>query len=76
VDWLQNVQHGDIGLISSHKKRLKKVGKGCGVNSGGNNHMARKTKVGGVCNARFELFYLFNYLIEFRVFLNNLFDLW
>ena len=25
------------------------------------------------CNA---LFYLFNYLIEFRVFLNNLFDLW
>ena len=28
------------------------------------------------CNARFELFYLFNYLIEFRVFLNNLFDLW
>jgi len=29
-----------------------------------------------LCNARFELFYLFNYLIEFRVFLNNLFDLW
>jgi len=28
------------------------------------------------CNTRFELFYLFNYLIEFRVFLNNLFDLW
>jgi len=28
------------------------------------------------CNARFELFYLFNYLIEFRVFLNNLFDLY
>jgi len=28
------------------------------------------------CNARFELFYLFNYLIEFRFFLNNLFDLW
>jgi len=25
------------------------------------------------CNA---LFYLFNYLIEFRVFLNNLYDLW
>jgi len=31
---------------------------------------------GALCNARFELFYLFNYLIEFRVFLNNLFDLW
>jgi len=28
------------------------------------------------CNARFELFYLFNYLIEFIVLLNNLFDLW
>ena len=27
----------------------------------------------GSCNA---LFYLFNYLIDFRVFLNNLFDLW
>jgi len=25
------------------------------------------------CNA---IFYLFNYLIEFRFFLNNLFDLW
>jgi len=33
------------------------------------------TSRGGLCNARFELFYLFNYLIEFRVFLNNLFDL-
>jgi len=46
VDWLQNVQHGDIGLISSHKKRLKKVGNDCGVDSGGNSHMARKTKAG------------------------------
>jgi len=28
---------------------------------------------GEICNT---LFYLFNYLIEFRVFLNNSFDLW
>jgi hypothetical protein len=27
VDWLQNLQKGDIGLISSKNKRLRKVGK-------------------------------------------------
>jgi hypothetical protein len=27
VDWLENMQQGDIGLISSKKKRLRKVGK-------------------------------------------------
>ena len=48
VDWLRNVQHGDIGLISSKKKRLRKVGKGCGDNSSGSKKMASKEKVGGV----------------------------
>jgi hypothetical protein len=48
VDWLRNVQHGDIGLISSNKKRLKKVGKGCGDNSSRSKKMASKKKAGGV----------------------------
>lgn len=25
VEWLHNLQHGDVGLISSKKKRLKKA---------------------------------------------------
>jgi hypothetical protein len=48
VDWLQNVQHGDIGLISSNKKRLNKVGKGNGGNKFGSKKMASKKKAGGV----------------------------
>jgi hypothetical protein len=48
VDWLQNVQRSDNGLISSNKKRMKKVGKGCGVNSSGSKKMASKKKPGGV----------------------------
>jgi hypothetical protein len=46
VDWLRNVQQGDIGLISSNKKRLKKVVRESGA--GGTIKHACKRKVGGV----------------------------
>jgi hypothetical protein len=35
VDWLKNIQKGDITLISSKNKRLRKVGKESGVRGGG-----------------------------------------
>jgi len=48
VDWLKNVQQGDIGLISSNKKRLKKVVKGgAGSDVSGKAHVTKK-RVGGV----------------------------
>jgi len=34
------------------------------------------TQQNGLSEGCNTLFYLFNYLTEFRVFLNNLFDLW
>jgi hypothetical protein len=48
VDWLQNVQQGDIGLISSKNKRLKKVVKKKRGNGEGKKQEVCKKKVGGV----------------------------
>jgi len=48
VGWLHNVQQGDVGLISSKNKRLKKTGKGNCEREGGNRHISSKRKVGGV----------------------------
>jgi hypothetical protein len=48
VDWLRNIQKGDIGLISSKNKRLRKVGK---ENGGSNERLSKKVikqKAGGV----------------------------
>lgn len=48
VDWLQNIQHGDIGLISSKNKRLKRVRKNLGGRVGGLNRVVKRKKAGGV----------------------------
>lgn len=48
MDWLHNVQHGDVGLIFCHKKRLKKVRNRCGDNICGSSKVAGKKKAGGV----------------------------
>jgi hypothetical protein len=48
VKWLRNVKRGDIGLISSNNKRLKKAVKG-GAGLGRRNEVkACKKKAGGV----------------------------
>jgi len=48
VDWLQNIQQGDIGLISSKNKRLKKVGKENGGSGGSALKKNVKKKTGDV----------------------------
>jgi len=48
IDWLHNVQRGDIGLISSNKKRLKKILKGCKGSGGVNKITTSKKKAGGM----------------------------
>jgi len=48
VDWLQNTQEGDKGLISSKNKRLKKVVKANGGNGGRLSNKHGKKKAGGV----------------------------
>jgi hypothetical protein len=48
VDWLQNIQQGDIGLISSKNKRLKKVGNTVGGKGGRLLKNKVKKKAGGV----------------------------
>jgi len=48
VDWLQNIQHGDIGLISSKHKRLKMVRKNSGSKAEGPPHVVKRKKAGGV----------------------------
>lgn len=48
VDWLQNVQQGDIGLISSKKKRLKKVSRGGDGSVVRNKKQANKKRARGV----------------------------
>jgi hypothetical protein len=48
VEWLHKIQQGDVGLISSKKKRMKRVvndNKGYG---GGNMHQASKKRAGGM----------------------------
>lgn len=47
MDWLQNTQKGDIGLISSKKKCLKKLVSDKGVGGGSTKHHANKNKAGG-----------------------------
>jgi len=48
VDWLQNIHQGDIGLISSKNKRLKKVGKEHGGSGGRLLKSNVKKKAGGI----------------------------
>ena len=48
VDWLQNFQHGDQGLISSKNKRLTKVAIANGGNGGRISNNNSKKKAGGV----------------------------
>jgi len=48
VDWLQNIQHGDIGLISSKHKRLKMVRKNSGSRVEGLPPVVKRKKAGGV----------------------------
>jgi len=48
VDWLQNIQNYDIGLISSKNKRLRKVSKKAGEDGGKVKKSATKIKAGGV----------------------------
>jgi hypothetical protein len=48
IDWLQNIQQGDIGLISSKNKRLKKVGKDNGASDGRVPKNVVKKKASGV----------------------------
>jgi len=48
VDWLQNIQKGNIGLISSKHKRLKRVRKNLGSRVEGQNHVVKRKKAGGV----------------------------
>lgn len=44
VEWLHNAQQGDVGLISSKHKRLKKFVKEKSDNGGGSRHVASKKK--------------------------------
>jgi hypothetical protein len=48
VDWLKNIQKGDVGLISSKNKRLKKVGTKKGGRGEKRKDEANKKQVGGV----------------------------
>jgi len=48
VEWLQEVQQGYVGFISSNKKRLKKVPKGGESKTRGNTRLASRKKAGGV----------------------------
>jgi len=48
VDWLQNIQKGDIGLISSKHKRLKRVRKNSGRRFEGQKPVVKRIKAGGV----------------------------
>ena len=48
MDWLQNIQKGDIGIISSKHKRLKRVRKNSGSRVEGQNHVVKRKKAGGV----------------------------
>lgn len=47
VEWLCNIQKGDVGLISSKNKRMKKAGKGNSALSVGNKQVASKRNAGG-----------------------------
>jgi hypothetical protein len=46
VEWLRNIQHGDVGLISSNKKRLKKARRDS--KGRGGSQLGGKKKAGGV----------------------------
>jgi len=48
VEWLENVQQGDIGLVSSKNKRLRKVGKDINENGGSLKRGGTKVKAGGI----------------------------
>ena len=48
AEWLHNVQKDDIGLISSKKKRLKKMVADTAGNGGGNKCQVVRKKAGGV----------------------------
>jgi hypothetical protein len=48
VEWIQSIQQGDIGLISSKKKRLRKVLKESSEDGGRLKNSAAKIKAGGV----------------------------
>jgi len=48
VEWLHNVQKGDVDLISSKKKRMKKVSSDGGGNGGGNVNKGVRKKAGGL----------------------------
>ena len=48
VDWLQNIQQGDIDLISSKHKRLKRVRKTKGSGDAGPPSVIKRKKAGGV----------------------------
>ena len=48
AEWLHNVQKGDIGLISSKKKRLKKMATDTAGLGGANKSHAVRKKAGGV----------------------------
>jgi hypothetical protein len=48
IEWLRSVQKGDVGLISSNKKRHRKFSKGVAAGVVGNKITASKRKAGGV----------------------------
>jgi len=48
AEWLHNVQKGDISLISSSKKRLKKLVADSTRTGGGNKSQVVRKKAGGV----------------------------
>ena len=48
VDWLQNIQKGDVGLISSKNKRLKRVRRNSGSQAEGHHLVVKRKKAGGV----------------------------